>query len=41
MISTVEVTWSCDSGYHFYLHCLLLLQRPLGYSVCMGDGRRV
>ena len=40
MISTVEVTWNCDSGYHFHLHCLLL-QHPLGYSVCMGDGRRV
>ena len=41
MVSTVEVTWNCDSGYHFHLHCLLLLQHPLGYSVCMGDGRRV
>ena len=41
MVSTVEVTWNCDSGYHSHLHCLLLLQPPLGYSVCISDGKRV
>lgn len=28
MVSTVKVTWNCNSGYHFHLHCLLLLQHP-------------
>ena len=28
MISTAEVTWNCDIGYHFHLHCPLLHSTP-------------
>ncbi len=41
MVSTVEVTWNRNSGYHFHLHCLLLLQHPLGYSDYFALGSRL
>lgn len=41
MVSTVEVTWNRRSGYHFHLHCLLLLQHPLGRTDFFALGNRL